>query len=153
MYEQPEEVHAIPAGTELSQLTRWGGPNTIRGFHTSPRRPGPGFDEFTAADIVFAIKWRPLGCMASGPLVNKGYFISGARVVLEKADIHRSNDVKMHVRFYDAVRRGPSKNPISELSVDVSITEKNRWATSGLHRTYSYVLLGSGQAWQSSVTG
>jgi hypothetical protein len=151
-YEQPDEVHAIPAGATLDDLTRWGGPNTIRGFH-KVRVEGLSVPDHTASDIIFAIKWRPLGCMAKGPLVGKGNFISGARVVLEKADIDRDNNVDMHVNFYDAVRRGSSKNPISELAVDVRINEKSRWATNSVTRTYSYVLLGSGHAWQSSVTG
>jgi hypothetical protein len=152
MYEQPDEVHAIPDGMSLSDLTRWGGPNTIRGFH-KVRVEGWSVDDHTASDIVFAIKWRPLGCVASGPLAGKGYFISGARVVLEKADIDRGNNVNMRVKFWDAVRRGPAKNPISELQVDVTINEKARTAENSITRTYSYVLLGSGQAWQSSVTG
>jgi len=151
-WEQPDELHAIPEGMSLSDLTRWGGPNTIRGFHMT-RVEGLSVPDHTASDIVFAIKWRPLGCVASGPLLGKGYFISGARVVLEKADINRNNDVKMHVRWYDAVRRGPSKNPISELSVDVSITEKSRWASNSVSRTYTYTVLGSGQGWQHSVSG
>jgi hypothetical protein len=151
-YEQPDEVHAIPEGLSLSDLTRWGGPNTIRGFH-SVKVEGITVPDHTASDIVFAIKWRPLGCVATGPLKGKGFFISGARVVLEKADIDRDNDVRMQVRFYDAVRKGPRTNPISELPVDVTITEKSRWADNTVTRTYSYVLLGSGQAWQSSVSG
>ena len=151
-YEQPDELHAIPEGTSLSDLTRWGGPNTIRGFHESAIG-GATVLNHTGTNIVFAIKWRPLGCMAAGPLTGKGYFISGARVVLERADIHRHNNVEMKVQWYDAVRRGSRKDPISELQVDVSITEKSRWASNTLHRTYSYVLLGTGRAWQSSVTG
>jgi hypothetical protein len=151
-WEQPDEIHAIPDGLNLSNLTRWGGPNTIRGFHTV-RVEGLSVVDHTASDIVFAVKWRPLGCVASGPLTGKGYFISGARVVLEKADINRANDVQMHVRWYDAVRRGPAKNPISELSVDVSISEKSRWASNNVTRTYTYTVLGTGHAWQHSVSG
>jgi hypothetical protein len=150
-YEQPDEVHAIPAGATLADLTRWGGPNTLRGFH-KVRVEGLTVPDHTASDIVFAIKWRPLGCMAHGPLTGKGNFISGARVTLEKADIDRDNEVQMHVTFYDAVRRGSGKNPTSELTLDVRINEKSRWASNSVTRTYSYVLLGSGHAWQSSVS-
>jgi len=150
-WEQPDEVHAIPKDMELSNLTRWGGPNTIRGFH-KVRVEGLSVPDHDASDIVFAIKWRPLGCVASGPLLGKGYFSSGARVVLEKADINRNNPVAMHVRWYDAVRRGPAKNPISELTVDVGISEKSRWASNNVTRTYTYTILGSGQGWQHSVT-
>jgi hypothetical protein len=152
VYEQPDEVHAIPAGMDLSQLTRWGGPNTIRGFH-KVRVEGLSVPDHTASDIIFAIKWRPLGCVASGPLTGKGKFISGARVALEKADIDRDNKVDMHVQFYDAVRRGSTKDPMSELSVDVRINEKSRWSKNSITRTYSYVLLGDGRAWQSSAGG
>ena len=151
-WEQPDEIHTIPHGMDLSNLTRSGGPNTIRGFH-QVRVEGLSVVDHTASDIVFAIKWRPLGCVASGPLTGKGYFISGARVGAEKADINRANEVEMHVRWYDAVRRGPAKNPISELSVDVSISEKSRWASNNVTRTYTYTVLGSGQGWQHSISG